>query len=176
MYRAGVQAYVDVVGVHAPGFGPPDYGPDDAERDGRGRWASFRRVEDLRKIMLQHGDAARQMAVLEFGWTTDTINQDYAWFAVSEDEQAKYIIEAYQYANEHWRPWVGLMSLVYLPNPIWTASDEEWWWSITEPSGRLRRAFFSIVSMDRYCGDTIVKGWPPNTPEEVIREQRIICP
>jgi hypothetical protein len=47
LYQAGFQQYVDVVGVHAPGFAPPAYGPDDAERDGRGRWATFRRVEML---------------------------------------------------------------------------------------------------------------------------------
>ncbi len=176
MYRAGFQQYIDVVGVHAPGFAPPSYGPDDAERDGQGRWATFRRVEDLRKIMLRYDDAARQMAVLEFGWTTDTQNPDYAWFAVSEEQQGEYIVEAYQYAAENWRPWVGLMSLIYLHDPDWTQDDEEWWWSLSTPGGRLRPAFFDIVSMDRYCGDTIVAGWPYGTPEEVYREQRITCP
>jgi hypothetical protein len=126
MYQAGFQQYIDVVGVHTPGFAPPSYGPDDAERDGRGRWASFRRIEDLRKIMVRHGDSARQMAIMEFGWTTDQQNPDsaYQWFAVSEEQQAQYIVEAYQYAAEHWRPWVGLMSLIYLHNPQWTENDE----------------------------------------------------
>jgi GH35 family endo-1,4-beta-xylanase len=63
MYDLDFQQYIDVVGVHAPGFAPPEYGPDDAERDGRGRWATFRRVEDLREIMVKNGDAARQMAI-----------------------------------------------------------------------------------------------------------------
>lgn len=176
MYRAGFQQYIDVVGVHAPGFSPPAYGPDDAERDGRGRWASFRRIEDLRKIMLLYDDAARQMAILEFGWTTDTVNPAYAWFAVTEEQQSQYIVEAYRYAAEHWRPWVGLMSLIYLHNPQWTEHDEEWWWSLTTPNGYLRPAFYDIVSMERYCGDTIVQGWPPYTSEEVYRERRITCP
>ncbi len=176
MYREGFQQYIDVVGVHAPGFAPPRYGPDDAERDGQGRWATFRRVEDLRKIMLLYDDAARQMAILEFGWTTDTQDPAYAWFAVSEEQQGDYIVEAYQYAAENWRPWVGLMSLIYLHDPDWTSDDEEWWWSLSTPDGYLRPAFFDIVSMDRYCGDTIVSGWPYGTPEEVYREQRITCP
>jgi polysaccharide biosynthesis protein PslG len=176
MYQAEFQQYVDVVGVHTPGFAPPSYGPDDAERDGRGRWASFRRIEDLRKIMVQHNDSARQMAIMEFGWTTDQRNSDYEWFAVTEEEQAQYIVEAYQYAAEHWRPWVGLMSLIYLHNPQWTENDEEWWWSLTAPNGYVRPAFYAIVSMDRYCGDTIIHGWEPGTPEEVYREQSIACP
>ena len=176
MYRAGFQQYVDVVGVHAPGFSPPSYGPDDAERDGQGRWASFRRIEDLRKIMIQYDDAARQMAILEMGWTTDTVNPDYSWFAVTEEEQAQYIVEAYQYAAENWRPWVGLISLIYLGDPRWTAESEEWWWAITTSSVDLRPAFFAIVSMDRYCDDMIIHGWPPGTPEEIYLEQRISCP
>ena len=107
MYRHDFQQYIDVVGVHAPGFSRPIYGPDDAERDGNGRWATFRRVEDLRKIMIAHNDATRQMAILEVGYTTDTVNPDYAWFAVDEETQAQYLEEAYLYAAEHWRPWVG---------------------------------------------------------------------
>ena len=71
---------------------------------------SFRRVEDLRKIMIANGDAARQMALLEVGWTTNQVHEAYAWYAVTEDEQAEYMREAYAYAAAHWRPWVGLMS------------------------------------------------------------------
>jgi hypothetical protein len=176
MYQAGFQQYIDVVGVHAPGYAPPTYGPDDAERDGIGRWASFRRIEDLRKIMLQYDDAARQMAIMEFGWTTDRVNSDYAWFAVTEDQQAEYIVEAYGYAAEHWRPWVGLMSLIYLHSPQWTQADEEWWWSLTTPDGDVRPAFYGIAGMTRYCGAIIVQGWPEGVQEEVYREQSIACP
>lgn len=176
MYRAGFQEYVDVVGVHAPGFSPPAYGPDDAERDGNQRWATFRRVEDLRKIMLQHDDAQRQMAILEMGWTTDQRNPDYAWYAVSEADQARYIVDAYAYAAAHWRPWVGLMSLIYMPKPGWTEADEEWWWTITTMDRGHRPAFYAISSMDRHCGDTIVQGWPVGVHEEAYLEQRITCP
>lgn len=166
LYDAGFQRYIDVVGVHAPGFAPPDYGPDDAERDGRGRWATFRRVEDLRKIMVARGDASRQMAILEVGWTTDTQNPDYAWFAVTEEEQARYIVEAYNYAVENWRPWVGLMSLIYMPNMAWTSDDEEWWWAIIEPPTRNRQAFFDLTLMGKTCDDFHVPPTEPLTEEE----------
>jgi len=176
MYEAGFQQYVDVVGVHAPGYGQaPSYGPDDAEQDGRHRSMSFRRVEDLRKIMLQHGDAVRQIAIMEFGWTTDQVNPNYAWYAVTEAQQAQYIVEAYQYAAAHWRPWVGLMTLIYLPDPMWTEEDEEWWWSIVLPDGLARPAFFAIASMERYCGERTVAGWPPDVSEEEYLEQRDTC-
>lgn len=177
MYRAGFQQYIDVVGLHAPGWGvDPSYGPDDAEKDGRGRWATFRRIEDLRKIMLMHDDAARQVAILEFGYTTDKVNPDYAWFAVSEEDQARYTVEAYKYAAEHWRPWVGLMNLIYMPNPRWTEADEEWWWAVGTPNGRLRPVFYSLAQMDRYCGDSVVAGWTKGLSEEKYLEQRGTCP
>ncbi len=170
MYDAGFQRYADVVGVHAPGFDAPQVGPDDAEAMGRQRWMSFRRVEDLRQIMVSNGDAAHQMAILEVGWTTDEQNPEYAWFAVTQDEQAQYLREAYAYAAAHWRPWVGLMSAIYLAKPTWTPDDEEWWWAITEPrldEGyiALRPALDALLRMPKLCGDVTV---PALAPDEVI--------
>lgn len=178
MYQAGFQQYVDVVGVHAPGFSAPDYGPDDAERDGQGRWATFRRVEDLRKIMIQHDDAARQMAILEFGWTTDQQNPDYMWYAVDEEEQAQYLLEAYEYALDHWQPWVGLMSVIYLPKPVWTEADEEYWWAISypQPGQGHREAFFVLANMKKVCGDYVIPERDPNSPEALGLVPADICP
>ncbi|HEX2621012.1 MAG TPA: beta-galactosidase [Phototrophicaceae bacterium] len=156
MYKAGFQQYVDAVGAHAPGFSAPDVDPSVPEA---GRWASFRRVEDLRKIMIANGDAAHQIAILETGWTTDTVHPGYAWYAVSEADQAKNLRAAYEYAAENWRPWVGLMSMIYIAKPTWTQDDEELWWAITEQRpGYIynRPAFDALVRMAKYCGDQIM--------------------
>jgi hypothetical protein len=164
MYGADFQQYVDVVGLHAPGFSDPEYGPDDAERDGRGRWATFRRVEDLRKIMIQNGDAARQVAILEVGWTTDPVNTAYSWFAVDEKTQGENLVRAYEYAAEHWRPWVGLMSTIYIAKPTWTPENEEYWWAITRPETHVTRpAFSDLARMPKYCGDITI---PERSPGE----------
>lgn len=176
MYQANFQQYVDVVGVHAPGFAPPTVGPDDAERAGQGRWATFRRVEDLRKIMIAHDDAARQMAILEFGWTIDPVNDAYRWFAVTESQQAAYIQEAYEYALENWNPWIGLMTLIYMPDPGWTPDDEEYWWAIAEPDGTLREAFFTLASMPKVCGDFVIPQRPPDSPEFTGNATPSTCP
>lgn len=154
MYNNGFEQYVDVVGVHAPGFSVPSYGPDDAEEDGRGRWATFRRVEDLRKIMIANGDAERQMAILEVGYTIDPASELYHWYAVTEAQQAQYLAEAYRYASEHWRPWIGLMSAVYLAEPTWTPAHEDYWWALNDPvTGTLRPAFYALAQMEKICGD-----------------------
>lgn len=162
MYDAGFQQYIDVVGMHAPGYSKPQLSPDEA----RHRFFSFRRVEDLRKIMIANGDAARQAAILEFGWTTDPgVNPDYAWYAVTDQEQAQYMVDAYQYAADHWRPWVGLMSAIYIADPAWTENDEEYWWSITRPDGAVMQAYFDLANMAKYCGERIVPARAGDSPE-----------
>lgn len=167
LYDAGFQRYIDVVGMHAPGYTAPSVSPDEAEANGSQRFFTFRRVEDLRRIMIKNGDAARQAAVLEVGWTTDTEghNPDYSWFAVDEQTQARYLVEAYQYAADHWRPWVGLMSAIYLAPPNWTENDEEYWWSIMLPNGRARPAYKELANMAKYCGDRYIPKRDENSPE-----------
>ncbi len=162
MYDLGFQNYIDVVGVHAPGYTVPTYGPDDAERDGRGRWATFRRVEDLRKIMIRNEDAARQMAILEVGYTIDQVNNDYRWFSVTETEQAQNLAMAYRYAAENWRPWIGLMSSIYIARPTWMPDDEAFWWAFNEPTtGRMRPVFGALAQMEKYCGDILLSARNP---------------
>jgi len=176
MYQNHFQQYIDVVGVHATGYAPPEYGPDDAERDGKGRWFTFRRIEDLRKIMIQYGDEARQMAIMEFGYTTDPVNPDYAWFAVSEQEQADMLVRAYNYAIDHWRPWVGLMTLIYMPSPGWTPADEEYWWAITTPDKGHRPAFFALANMRKVCGDFVIPQRADDSPVALGLEPAPLCP
>jgi hypothetical protein len=165
LYDGGFQRYVDVVGMHAPGYSTPDLSPDEAEAAGSQRFFTFRRIEDLRKIMVANGDAARQVALLEVGWTTDQVNPAYAWFAVDEAEQARNLVAAYQYAAEHWRPWVGLISAIYIANPTWTPDDEEYWWGVTTPDGYTRQAYIDLANMAKYCGDRVIPERDPSSPE-----------
>lgn len=156
MYRAGAAPFFDVLGVNAPGYkAPPELSPDDvAARPDLGgqRFFAFRHVEDIRKIMESHGDADKQVAILEFGWTTDPAHPGYAWHAVTEQEQADYMVRAYRYAYEHWAPWIGLMSALTLSDPEWTPNDEQYWWAITYPDwpqNRVRPAFDALRSMPK---------------------------
>jgi len=166
MYNAGFQQYVDVVGVHAPGFSDVEYGPDDAERDGQGRWATFRRVEDLRKIMIANDDAATQMAILEMGWTVaDETHPEYSWFAVTPEKQAEQLVKAHEYIAENWRPWVGLVTTIYLADPNWTEADEQYYFAVTLPSLATRQAYFDLQNMAKYCGDRVIPARDPGSPE-----------
>jgi hypothetical protein len=146
MYEAGAAPYFDVLGVHAPGYkSPPEADPGEVAKDPAltngdsapeelRRVYAFRRVEDLRQVMVDNGDAAKKVAVLEFGWTVEPRpNSPYYWHRVDEITQAQYFERAYQYAIDNWQPWIGVMSLIYIANPSWHMDMEETYWSIVYP-------------------------------------------
>jgi hypothetical protein len=150
MYDAGAKPYFDLLGAHGAGYkAPPEMDPGEVANDPNYynvgdvncpgpacRIYCFRHVEDLRQIMVNNGDANKRVVVLEFGWTRDERpNSPYYWHRV-EDQfvQGDYMVRAYQYAKEHWQPWIAVMSLIYMPDVNWTQNDEQYWWSVIEPS------------------------------------------
>lgn len=156
MYDAGAASYFDVLGLHAPGFkAPPALSPDEAA-DPAGPWGghrfnAFRHVEDMRAIMVANGDANKQVAILEMGWILEQqIHQEYSWFGVTEQQQAEYLVGAYQYARENWSPWIGLMTTIYMADADWTAeTHEQYWWSIVLPDGTPRLAYQALAEMEK---------------------------
>ena len=151
MYRAmggNSDGYFDVLGVHGAGFAaPPELDPAAAAADkpryGGYRFFCFRHVEDIRAIMEKYGDANKRVAILEFGWTTDPVNPSYSWHGaqagITEELKGRYLICALEYAKQHWQPWIGLMSIITMPNLAWLEDgdpkdEEQYWWAIMEPS------------------------------------------
>jgi hypothetical protein len=156
MYQAGAAPYFDILGVNAPGYkAPPEASPAEVAADpqlGGQRFFAFRHVEDIRAIMEKYGDADKQLAILEFGWTTDPLHPEYAWHAVTEEQQAAYLVRAYQYAYEHWSPWISIMSALTLADPEWTPDDEQYWWAISYPDwpeNKLRPAYDALKAMPK---------------------------
>ncbi|MBI3286454.1 MAG: hypothetical protein HYZ68_00245 [Chloroflexi bacterium] len=157
MYEAGAKPYFNVLGLHAPGYkAPPEMSPDEvADRPEYGgqRFFAFRHVEDMRRIMEEFGDGAKQVAILEFGWTSDPRpDSPYYWHAVSEETKADYLVRAYQFAQANWAPWIGLMSLIYITDADWTPDDEQYWWAITDPGypqTQVRPAYERLKAMPK---------------------------
>jgi hypothetical protein len=156
MYDAGAAAYFDVLGLHAPGFkAPPEVAPEvvaDPEAGYGGQRAfAFRHVEEMRAIMVANGDGHKQVAILEMGWMLhQEIHQSYTWHGVTEQEQADYLVRAYQYAAEHWQPWIGLMTTLYIADYDWQPEiHEQWWWSIVLPDGSPRQAYYALQAMEK---------------------------
>ncbi len=132
LYEAGLDEQYDILAAHTPGFRyPPEVDPNHPSPEGCLQWRCFRRIERLRAIMVAQGDAHKQMAITEVGYTTDRRPDSiYSWFGVSPETQGNYLAKAYQYAAKMYRPWVGLMVALYYPNVEWTPEDEEYWWAI----------------------------------------------
>lgn len=150
MYDAGAGDYFDVLGLNAPGYAaPPEMSPEEAAEVYKHRSFTFRRVEDMRKIMVENGDEDKQVAILEMGWTTDEVNEGYRWHAVDAETQADYLVRAYQYARENWQPWIGLMTTIYIADYTWTEENEQYWWAITLPDGTPRPAYFALKEMEK---------------------------
>jgi hypothetical protein len=167
MGPGGSDGFFDMLGVHGAGFkSPPEIDPGQVANDPayynvgdpycpgeRCRVYAFRHVEDIRRVMEQYGDADKRVVVLEFGWTSDPRpDSPYAWHGgpagINEAVKADYLRRAYEYAQANWQPWIGLMSLIYMPDHAWTGDDEQYWWSIMEPSSidelRLGNAFVEL--------------------------------
>jgi polysaccharide biosynthesis protein PslG len=149
MYEAGAKPYFDVLGAHGHGYkAPPTVSPDEAASNqtwGGHRFFVFRRVEDMRQIMVENGDADKQIWLLEFGWTSDTVNQAYAWHRVSEEEKGDNLVGAYKWAAQNWAPWIGVMCLWTMPDPGWGPQDEKYWWAIMNPDGTPRAAYQRLL-------------------------------
>lgn len=147
MYQAmggNSDGYFDMLGVHGAGFAAaPEVSPDETAANkpqyGGERFFAFRHVEDIRRIMVENGDSDKRVVVLEFGWTTDNRpDSPYYWHGagagITEAVKADYLKRAYEWARANWQPWIGLMSLIFMPDIEWTAADEQYFWAIMEPS------------------------------------------
>ncbi|GAB4445138.1 MAG: hypothetical protein Kow0031_27630 [Anaerolineae bacterium] len=165
MYDAGAGPWFDVLGVHAPGYkSEPEIDPavvaadpalnnNDSAPEELRRVYAFRRVEDLRRLMVANGDEAKKVVVLEFGWTIDPRpDSPYRWHAVTETQQDKYLQRAFAYAAENWQPWIGVMTVIYIADPRWTLEDEQTYWSVVYPGYpalRTSMAYYGLLTMGK---------------------------
>jgi len=151
MYAAGLKGKFDVLGAHANTQAPDPLAPLESLKDFPHPSFYFRRIEQLRQAMVDNGDAAKQVWLTEWGWTSDSVHPAYKWFAVSEQKKADNLVAAFQYARENWASWIGVMTVWTLPDPTWDQSREEYWWAIANPDGAPRPAY-QLIRADRLNG------------------------
>jgi len=144
LYDNDLDDYSDAIGVHAPGYGSSPEAEVNSNPAFLDASFYFRRVEQLHDIMVKHGDVDKQAWVLEFGWTTDTVHPDRAFYAVTPEQQADYLVRAFKYAKANWSPWIGPMMVWNMPDPTWTPDNEQLYWSITGTDGAPRPAYNAI--------------------------------
>ncbi len=146
LYDLGLQRFSDAIGVHGAGYGSSPEADLLSNPAFQHPSFYFRRVEQLRAIMEANGDGAKQVWLLEFGWTTDQINPDRTFYAVTPEQQADYLVRGLQYAREMWSPWIGVAFVWSLSiDPNWTEQSEQYWWSVTNSDGSPRPAYSALV-------------------------------
>ncbi|GIV97477.1 MAG: hypothetical protein KatS3mg057_2134 [Herpetosiphonaceae bacterium] len=116
-YKDGIiKNYFDAQAVHPGGaLNPPDTlwpeNPGPGPEFQTSREFYFRRIEDVRKVMEEHGLADRQIWITEFGWATANNTPGYEFGnRISYELQAEYILGALQRTRNHY-PWVGVIFL-----------------------------------------------------------------
>ncbi|MGC9358910.1 MAG: cellulase family glycosylhydrolase [Anaerolineae bacterium] len=123
MYQAGVRGAFDIMGAQVYGLwtGPMD------RRTSRDR-TNFSRVQLLRAIMVENGDAQKPIWATEVGWSAIPAGFGEAPYGrVSEAQQARYAVEAYQRAQQEW-PWMGVMNYWFLRRPSDAERDQAWYY------------------------------------------------
>jgi hypothetical protein len=81
----------------------------------------------LRDLMVRNGDADKPIWISEMGWNVapEDVRPDFG--RVTEEQQARYAVEAYRRAQEQW-PWVGVNSYWFLKRPADTESGQAWYY------------------------------------------------
>ena len=123
MYEHGAKGYFDALGSHPFGFlYAPEVSPWECFNN-HPRYGTrcvtglcFRRAEQQREVMVQFGDADKQLWATEMGWIIEppsechlTYDWQYRlWHVVTEGEQADYLVRSFEYAIHNW-PWMGVI-------------------------------------------------------------------
>ena len=104
MYVAGAGACFDVMSAQGYGLwsGPTD-------RRLRPSVINYPHHLYLRDVMVEHGDAGKPIWISEMGWNTAPEEVTPIFGRVTEEQQARYAVEAYQRAREAW-PWIGVVN------------------------------------------------------------------
>jgi hypothetical protein len=152
--------WFDAFGYHPYGYNqPPEADPSQSE-------LVFRRTERMRLLLEQHG-VYKQVWLTEFGWLRDpaedgvTCNDSdpdftgFAWMRVSGEQQANYLVRAFQYADQYW-PWAGPM---FVWNLNW--HQQTWqpmcshqrWFSLLHLNGDPTIAYRKFQGLERRPGD-----------------------
>ncbi|RIK38599.1 MAG: hypothetical protein DCC58_16470 [Chloroflexi bacterium] len=149
-----IKRYYDVLGAH-PGSNsnsPDQFWPDNPGNYGWSDHRSFyfRRIEDLRAIMVAEGEGHKQIWLTEFGWTTLNPAPGYEYGQyISEQLQAEYLVRAFEIAKHEW-PYIGVMFVWNLNFAVTVdAGDEKGPWGVLRSDWSSRPAYDALKAMPK---------------------------
>ncbi len=107
MYQAGAAPCFDALAAHTYGLNLPPDAPPQPEV------LNFRRVELLREVMVQYGEAHKEIYITESGW-----NDHPRWvWRVTPVQREQYTLDAYTWALTHW-PWCPVVAMWMFRTPM----------------------------------------------------------
>jgi hypothetical protein len=131
MYDAGAKGYFDIMGVMAYGLwtGPGDHRASP-------ELTNFSRPQLIREIMVRNGDADKALWATEVGW--NAVPPDFPavpmFGRVTEEQQARYAVQAYQRAQQEW-PWMGVLNYWFFKRATDTEMGQVFYYfRMVEPS------------------------------------------
>jgi polysaccharide biosynthesis protein PslG len=147
MFEAGLNGNYDALGVNA-NFHCPCVEAAPGTVPGYEHSAFyFRRIEQLRDIMVANGDGDKQIWATEFGWS-DRLGLEAQH---AEELKGEQIVQAIHLARKKWRPWIGVMAVWTMADPGWDLADDLPWddeqasWAITNPDGSNRPGYYRLL-------------------------------
>ena len=157
MYAAGLKDYCDVVGAHPSGYNNP---PDDTPAKKtvpsttfKGHWSFYYlRFEQYYAVMERYNDGQKKLWFTEFGWASCSNPPEGYNYARdnSEQDQAKYVVRAFQIARE--KGYVGVMfawNLNFAPGAEPGDPFAKRCFSILRPDWSPRPAYSALKSMPK---------------------------
>lgn len=142
MYAVGTASCFDVLGTHPYGFAYP---PDDPYRAHDG--LNYARLADARAVMVEEGHGDKPVWATELGWTTESVGPGRQWLQVSEQEQASYLVRAFEKAGQQW-PWLEGIAVWNLSAGL-AAEDEKRGYSLLADDRTPKSAYVALAAMAR---------------------------
>lgn len=149
-----LKGWFDIMGAHANATknAPDLMWPDNP---GEGGWTDhpsfyFRRVEQLRQVMIDSGDQQKSIWLTEFGWSTPstTPGREYS-LENSEEDVAAYLTRAFEIATTEW----DFVSGMFIWNLNWSTlvadDDQIGAWSALNSDWSPRPAYEAMTAMPK---------------------------
>lgn len=139
MYQAGAGRCFDVLSVQGYGLGS---GPTDRRQ--RPLLFNYGRNLFIRDLMVRNGDAHKAIWIAEMNWNAAPPDIPTIFGRVSDEQQARYDVLAYQRAQAEW-PWVGANMLWFFKRASDAEKDQAWYYfRLADPDFTLRPAYAAL--------------------------------
>jgi hypothetical protein len=125
VYRAGGGGSFDAVGIHPYAWGDPSNCWTDAS--GHNARDAFCGIEEMRRVMVSHGDASKSLWITEMGWSTCQNSASACMQSgVSPAQQALYTTKAFHILDQRY-PYVKVALVYNFRNDSWLHDDPRDW-------------------------------------------------